>query len=158
MCETVTVNLRTIQPVWRWQVKMETILLQQSMLSYTLMGRPACKICSNDFFEEVKIIPVTLPIIIFQFLICAFRVVCKTTQCLHENALYLVSQNQEHCARSPHAGISDKISCYYYSRGKKKKIILEGSALVWQYHRDTWDLWTVIIYKVVSQQIRIRLE
>lgn len=98
-------------------------------------------------------IPVTLPIILFQFLICAFRVVCKTTLCLYQNVLYLVSQNQEHCARSPYAGISQIKSLATII--PEKIIILEGSALVWQYHRDTWDLWTVIIYKVVSQQIRL---
>lgn len=82
--------------------------------------------------------------------------VCKTTLCLYEHAIYLVSQNQEHCARSPYAGISQIKSLATII--PEKIIILECSALVWQYHRDTWNLWTVIICKFLLQQIRISSE
>lgn len=99
-------------------------------------------------------IPMALPIIL-QFLVYALCVVCKTTLCLYEHAIYLVSQNQEHCARSPYAGISQIKSL---ATTIPEKIILECSALVWQYHRDTWNLWTVIICKFLLQQIRISSE
>lgn len=100
-------------------------------------------------------IPMALPIIL-QFLVCALCVVCKTTLCLYEHAIYLVSQNQEHCARSPYAGISQIKSPATISA--EKIIILECSALVWQYHRDTWNLWIVTICKFLLQQIRISSE
>lgn len=71
--------------------------------------------------------------VILQFLIYALCVVCKTTQCLSEHAIYLVSQNQEHYARSPYVGISQIKSPATII--PEKIIILECTALVWQYLR-----------------------